>query len=220
MEADILLHPEHLAGCREAAGVGWDLLSSGRTAIEAVEAAIRVMEDNPVFDAGRGSHLNRDGEVELDAGIMDGQTLMAGAVAGIKRVAHPITLARHVLFDSEHVFLVSSGAERFAIACGMPLCENADLIVARELEAWDQRRREEAAPPDEGSQPSSARAEFRDIRRGHGWRRGAGFAGNLAVATPPAHLHAPGARGRYAHLRRAYADNQMGDGLYGLKQRS
>jgi beta-aspartyl-peptidase (threonine type) len=147
------LHAEHLSGCREAAGVGWDVLLSGGTAIAAVEAAIRVMEDHPVFDAGRGSHLNRDGEVELDAGIMDGATLMAGAVAGIKHIANPISLARHVLFDSEHVFLMGSGAERFAVACDMTLCENADLIVAREQEAWERRRREDAAPASGGIQP-------------------------------------------------------------------
>jgi beta-aspartyl-peptidase (threonine type) len=146
------LHADHVAGCRAAAEAGWAILSSGGSALDAVEAAVRVMEDHPVFDAGRGSHLNRDGEVELDAGMMDGRTLMAGAVAAVKRVANPISLARRVLHDSEHVFLVGAGAERFAQQVGIPLCDPADpstgsgqaLVVEREREAWAARHAVEA----------------------------------------------------------------------------
>ena len=104
------LQADHVAGCRAAAEAGWAVLADGGSALDAVEAAVRVMEDHPAFDAGRGSHLNRDGEVELDAGMMDGRTLMAGAVASVKRIANPISLARRVLHDSEHVFLVGAGA--------------------------------------------------------------------------------------------------------------
>ncbi len=135
------LHAEHLAGCRAAAEAGWVILAAGGTALDAVEAAVRIMEDHPVFDAGRGSHLNRDGVVELDAGIMDGCTLMAGAVASVKRVANPISLARRVLHDSPHVFLVGEGAERFAAEAGVPLCDPAELVVERERLLWDERRR-------------------------------------------------------------------------------
>lgn len=138
------LHADHLAGCRAAAEAGWAILAAGRSALDAVEAAIRIMEDAPVFDAGRGSHLNRDGVVELDAGMMDGRTLMAGAVASVKRVANPITLARRVLHDSEHVFLAAEGAERFAAAVGLPLCDPAELVVERERLLWADRRRMEA----------------------------------------------------------------------------
>ena len=104
------LHADHEAGCRAAAEAGWAILAAGGSALDAVEAAVRVMEDHPVFDAGRGSHLNRDGVVELDAGMMDGRTLMAGAVASVTHIANPISLARRVLHDSEHVFLVGAGA--------------------------------------------------------------------------------------------------------------
>jgi beta-aspartyl-peptidase (threonine type) len=135
------LHADHEAGCRAAAELGWDVLARGGSALDAVEAAIRVMEDHPVFDAGRGSHLNRDGCVELDAGMMDGRTLMAGAVASVKRVANPISLARRVLHDSEHVFLVGEGAEQFATEAGIPLCDPAELVVERELLLWEARRR-------------------------------------------------------------------------------
>ncbi|MCU0503099.1 MAG: isoaspartyl peptidase/L-asparaginase, partial [Anaerolineae bacterium] len=131
------LQAEHVAGCRAAAEAGWAVLAAGGSALDAVEAAVRVMEDHPVFDAGRGSHLNRDGEVELDAGMMDGRTLMAGAVASVTRIANPISLARRVLHDSEHVFLVGAGAERFAQDAGIPLCRPADLVIERERRLWE-----------------------------------------------------------------------------------
>jgi beta-aspartyl-peptidase (threonine type) len=139
------LHASFEAGCREAAEVGWGVLASGGSALDAVESAVRILEDDPVFDAGIGAHLNRDGEVELDAGIMDGQTLMAGAVASVRRIANPISLARRVLSESEHVFLVGAGAERFAEQMGMPFCNADDLIVARERLTWEQQRSRLAA---------------------------------------------------------------------------
>jgi len=135
------LQADHVAGCRAAAEAGWAVLSRGGSALDAVEAAVRVLEDHPVFDAGRGSHLNRDGEVELDAGLMDGRTLMAGAVAAVKRIANPISLARRVLHDSPHIFLVGAGAERFAQEAGLPFCDPADLVIERERRLWEERRR-------------------------------------------------------------------------------
>jgi L-asparaginase / beta-aspartyl-peptidase len=139
------LHAGFEAGCRKAAEVGWNVLANGGCALDAVESAVRILEDDPVFDAGHGAHLNRDGEVELDAGIMDGRTLMAGAVAAVKRIANPISLARRVLTDSEHVFLVGLGAERFAEQMGIRFCDPGDLIVARERLAWERRRAQLAA---------------------------------------------------------------------------
>src|SRR5512136_1283979 len=82
------LHAGFEEGCRIAAEAGWNILAKGGSALDAVETAVRILEDDPVFDAGCGAHLNRDGEVELDAGIMDGRTLMAGAVAAIRRIAN------------------------------------------------------------------------------------------------------------------------------------
>ena len=130
----------HQSGCYAAAEAGWSILDRGGSALDAVESAVRTMEDDAVFDAGRGSVLNRDGEVELDAGIMDGGTLRAGAVAAVKRIANPITLARRVLQDSEHVMLVGIGAERFAQEAGLPLCDPADLVVERERAIWEGHR--------------------------------------------------------------------------------
>jgi L-asparaginase / beta-aspartyl-peptidase len=133
------LHADHLAGCSAAVEAGWEVLARRGSALDAVEAAVRVMEDDPTFDAGRGSHLNRDGVVEMDAGMMDGRTLMAGAVAAVRRVANPITLARRVLSDCEHVFLVAAGAERFAEQVGIALCDPTELIVPREVRLWEER---------------------------------------------------------------------------------
>ncbi len=131
---------------------------------------MRVMEDHPVFDAGRGSHLNADGVVELDAGIMDGRTLMAGAVASVKRIANPITLARRVLHDSPHVFLVGEGAERFAAAAGVPLCDPAELVVERERLLWDARRTTNGG----GTMQAFGQGAADACRRRYGGRGGAG----------------------------------------------
>ena len=107
----------HRRGAEQAARAGWQVLLQGGTALDAVEAAIVVMEDDPAFDAGTGSVLNRDGEVEMDASFMDGRTLDAGAVAGVMRVKNPIRLARRVIartrqIDLELIFYTSrSSAE-------------------------------------------------------------------------------------------------------------
>ncbi len=128
---------EHQAGCQAALRAGWQVLQAGGSALDAVEAAVRALEDAPIFDAGVGSVLNRDGDVELDAAVMDGSTLRSGAVAGVRRVRNPITLARHVL-ASPAVLLVAQGAERFAESVGVPLCDPAELIVERERLRWEE----------------------------------------------------------------------------------
>jgi len=124
------------AGIERALKAGWKILSGGGAAIDAVEAAIVILEDDPTFDAGIGSHLNRDGRVQLDAIVMDGATLKAGAVAAVERVRNPIRLARCVLEKSEHMMLVGAGAEKFAAENGIPLCKPEDLILDRERAAW------------------------------------------------------------------------------------
>jgi beta-aspartyl-peptidase (threonine type) len=134
------MHQHGIEGCCEAAFVGREVLTRGGSALDAVEAAVRTLEDNPTFDAGYGSVLNARGEVELDAMIMDGRDLNLGAVMAVKRVRHPITLARLVMTDSEHTILVSQGAETFAADHGLPLCTNWDLIVAREREHYNAAR--------------------------------------------------------------------------------
>ncbi len=128
---------EHQRGCRAALDAGWAVLAQGGTALDAVEAAVRVLEDAPIFDAGVGSVLNRDGFVELDAALMDGETLRSGGVAALQHVRNPITLARRVL-ESDAVLLVGPGAERFAESVNIPMCEPSELIVEREVRRWQE----------------------------------------------------------------------------------
>ncbi len=123
------------AGCREAATMGWRVLEQGGTALAAVEAAVRALEDNPIFNAGTGACLNRDGKIEMDAGIMEGHTLNVGSVAGIERIKHPITAARLVL-ESPHVLLISEGAQQFVLEQGMSLCAEEELVTERQYRAW------------------------------------------------------------------------------------
>jgi L-asparaginase / beta-aspartyl-peptidase len=124
------------SGCQRALAAGWSVLAGGGSALDAVEAAIVVLEDEPVFDAGYGSHLNLDGRVECDAIVMDGKTLRAGAAAALQRIKNPIRLARKILERSPHMMLVAEGAERFAKEQGMKLCAPEELITEAEREAF------------------------------------------------------------------------------------
>jgi len=124
----------HLTGVRNALSAGWLALSRGGTALDAVEEAVVVMEDDETFDAGRGSFLNHEGKVQLDALIMDGATLRAGGVGCVERIANPVRAARKILSESSHVYFVAEGAERFAAQHGIPLCENEHLVIPREIE--------------------------------------------------------------------------------------
>jgi beta-aspartyl-peptidase (threonine type) len=124
----------HLNGVRNAAAAGWRVLERGGSALDAVEEAVVVLEDDETFDAGRGSFLNRDGKVQLDAFIMDGATLRGGGVGCVERIRNPVRAARKILGDSPHVYFVAEGAERFAAEHGIALCRNEDLIIPREVE--------------------------------------------------------------------------------------
>jgi len=124
----------HLRGTRAALAAGWQVLEGGGTALEAVEAAIVLMEDDDTFDAGRGSFLTREGRVQLDALLMDGATLRAGGVGCVERIRNPICAARKILEESPHVYFVGEGAERFAQEHGIPLCDNRELVIEREVE--------------------------------------------------------------------------------------
>ena len=131
----------HENGLRHALAAGWSVLAAGGSALDAVQAAISVMEDDDTFDAGRGSFLTRDGRVQLDALMMSGSDLRAGGVACVERLRNPIQAARLVLDRSPHVYFVGQGAETFAADHGMALIDNGELVVPREharLEAFQQ----------------------------------------------------------------------------------
>ncbi len=124
----------HVHGVGNALAAGWRVLERGGSALDAVEEAVVIMEDDETFDAGRGSFLNRDGRVQLDALIMDGATLRAGGVGCVEHLRNPLRAARKILSESPHVYFVGEGAEQFAAQHGIPLCKNEDLIIPREVE--------------------------------------------------------------------------------------
>jgi beta-aspartyl-peptidase (threonine type) len=116
-------------GLARALAAAQAILEADGRALDAVEEAVALLEDDPLFNAGRGAVLTMDGTVELDASIMDGEQLRAGAVAAVRRVRNPIRLARRVLEDTPHVFLVGDGADRFAEQAGAMLVANEYFIT-------------------------------------------------------------------------------------------
>ena len=141
----------HIRGVTNALAAGWRVLQRGGAALDAVEEAVVIMEDDETFDAGRGSFLNRDGKVQLDALIMDGATLRAGGVGCVERLRNPVRAARKILSESPHVYFVAEGAERFAAEHGIALCKNEDLVIPREVERL---RAYQAELAQHGSMPS------------------------------------------------------------------
>jgi beta-aspartyl-peptidase (threonine type) len=117
-------------GLAAALDAGYAVLEHGGSSLEAVIAAVRVLEDDPLFNSGRGAALTSEAGAELDAAVMDGSTLRAGAVAAVRHVRHPIELARRVMEKSRHVLLVGAGAEEFALEEGFELVPNAYFRTA------------------------------------------------------------------------------------------
>jgi beta-aspartyl-peptidase (threonine type) len=130
------------AGVRAAVMNGWQVLTAGGSAVEAVEQAVKLLEDDPAFNAGRGACLNRDGEIELDASIMDGRNLAAGAIGAVKRIANPVTLARAVMEAGGPILLVGDGAGQFAAAVGIQECATDALVTERQQARWSALRQE------------------------------------------------------------------------------
>ncbi|XP_040284577.1 isoaspartyl peptidase/L-asparaginase [Bufo bufo] len=124
------------SGVKRAALRGYNILREGGDAITAVEEAVVVLEDDPHFNAGHGSVLNEEGEVEMDAIIMDGKDLTSGAVSAVKCIANPIKLARLVMEKTDHMLLTCKGASLFAKAQGIPEVSNEQLITDRSRERW------------------------------------------------------------------------------------
>ena len=166
-------NPEHeaaaRAGLNEALDAGAALLARGRNAVDAVEAAARMLEENMCFNAGRGSVLTEQGEVELDAAIMDGRNRQAGAVSGIKTTRAPVSLARRLMEHGPHVFLAGDAADRFAAAAGLEQVPN-DFFILPER----RRQLEEALAAGSAADP---------IKYGTIGAVAVDVAGNVAAAT-------------------------------------
>ncbi len=120
-------------GVRDAVNAGFSVLIAGGSALDACEKAVNVLEDNPVFNAGTGSALTLDGKCSMDASIMKGTTLEVGAVADVKNIRNPITLARKVMENTDHVLLVGEGAEKFARIMGFT---EYDPVTERRRQQW------------------------------------------------------------------------------------
>ncbi len=150
-----------LVGVRRAAEEGYRVLAQGGSALVAVEAAVRILEDDPTYNAGTGAVLNAVGEAELDASIMDGATLRCGAVAVVRDVKNPVTLARLVMERSNHVLLAGPGASLFAREVGIPAIENAALVTPAQRARYEASRR--GSP---GTKTGTVGAVARD-RAGH-----------------------------------------------------
>jgi beta-aspartyl-peptidase (threonine type) len=135
---------QYRAGLETARDTGYAVLEKGGSSLDAVTAAVRTLEDNPLFNAGIGAVLNRDGEAELDSSIMDGKTLRAGAVANLKHVKNPIDLARTVMEKSPHVMLAGAGAEEFALQQGFTLVPNTYFRTETRKRQLEKEQAEEA----------------------------------------------------------------------------
>jgi len=139
---------------REALNTGSAILAKGGSSLDAVEAAVRFMEDHPLFNAGKGAVLNADGQAELDASIMDGRTGMAGAVAGVTTVKNPILAARAVMEQSPHVLLVGKGAEEFARTHKLEIVDPSYFITPGRMEAWRNWKGKDLQVKPKGAAPS------------------------------------------------------------------
>lgn len=203
-EIEAETYTERIAGVRAAVEAGWAILARGGSALDAVEQAVALMEDDPVFNAGVGSALNRDGEIELDAIIMDGRTLALGAVAAVRGITNPVRLARLIMEDTEHSLLVGEGARRFAEMKGMRLAAQAELTVPREVERFRRFQMQAGYRVPAGLTPNpmdTVGAVAIDAQ------------GNVAAATSTGGVHfkMPGRVGDSPLVGSgAYADNQAG----------
>ncbi|HDQ00391.1 MAG TPA: asparaginase [bacterium] len=195
---------DHIKGVHQAVAAVYPDLASGMSALDTVEAAVKILEDDPTFDAGRGAFLNAFGEIELDAMIMDGVTLNFGALAAVQNILHPITLARMIMEKTEHCMLVGAGAQHFAEQIGVKAVDPRELLTARELEFYNQIKNDpefKTKNPFESFPKGTVGAVARDIH------------GNIAAATStggtPRKL--PGRVGDSPIIGAgAYADNRVG----------
>jgi L-asparaginase / beta-aspartyl-peptidase len=148
---------EYRAKLEEAVFAGFKALQDGKHGLDAVEIAIRILEDSPLFNAGKGAVFTADGKNELDASIMDGKDLRAGAVAGLHRVKNPISLARKVMENSPHVMMVGDGAEKFAKEQGIELVSPKYFWTQSRWDSLQKIIKEEKAKEKKGKQVSEFR---------------------------------------------------------------
>jgi L-asparaginase / beta-aspartyl-peptidase len=141
------IRQQYYDGLEQALTVGEEILRNGGSALDAVEMVVRELEDNPLFNAGKGSVFTSEGKHELDAAIMDGSTLGAGALTGLTTVKNPISLARNVMTESRHIFFSGIGAEEYANQTGVERVENDHFHTQNRYEQWQRAQERAAASP-------------------------------------------------------------------------
>src|SRR5215467_639413 len=174
---------------------GYSVLKEGGSAIDAVETAVRIMEDCPLFNAGRGAVFTNDGKNELDAAIMNGKTLAAGSVASVTTIKNPVSAARAVMEKSNHVMLVGKGAEQFAKSEGLEIVDPSYFYTEDRWKALERAKKEDSLkhashrgvsehmPFDKNAIPSLKQAENKDFKYGTVGAVALDRYGNLAAAT-------------------------------------
>lgn len=175
------------AALKEALERGYAVLKSGGSSLDAVEAAVKIMEDNPLFNAGKGAVFTNEGKNELDAAIMTGKDLKAGSVAGLTRVRNPITAARAVMEKSEHVMMIGEGAEKFATQQGIIMVEPSYFHTDARWRGLQNARKADSAKTelDHSGQKQQAvlQPSNRDDKYGTVGAVALDMSGNLAAAT-------------------------------------
>ncbi|MVZ64891.1 beta-aspartyl-peptidase [Sphingobacterium sp. DK4209] len=179
------LERAYIAVMTEALQSGYKLIERGQSSLDAVEAAVRVMEDSPLFNAGKGAVFTHDGKNELDASIMDGKTLKAGAVAGVRTIKNPISAARAVMEKSEHVMMAGDGADAFAKAVGLTIVDPSYFWTKSRFDALQNILKRDAEKTElDHSNPQTTIAPFvKDEKFGTVGAVALDKSGNLAAAT-------------------------------------
>jgi len=168
----------------EALQTGYAVLAKGGTSLDAVEAAVRVMEDSPLFNAGKGAVFTNEGKNELDAAIMDGKTLKAGAIASVTTIRNPISTARAVMEQSEHVMMIGAGAEKFAKEKGQEIVDPSYFHTETRYQQLQKLKDKEKTELDHGSGSGSAEKIFIEGKKfGTVGAVALDAYGNLAAAT-------------------------------------
>ncbi len=174
------LEQAYQAALQEAVDAGYAILEKGGTAVTAVNAAVVCLENNVLFNAGRGSVFTKKGEHEMDASIMDGSNLMAGAVAGVQHIVNPVELATEVMLHSDHVFLSGNGAADFALQRGMQLAGDAYFYTQFRYDQWKAVRDSNSYSLDHNTKVD---ALMKDKKFGTVGAAACDVLGNIAAAT-------------------------------------
>lgn len=176
------LEKQYMDKMNEALQKGYDTLSKGGKSSDAVVVAIMVLEDSPLFNAGKGSVFTADGKNEMDASIMDGKTLKSGAIAGVRKIKNPITAAKCVLEKSEHVMMVGAGAEKFAKKCSCEMADSTYFYEEKRFKQLQKIKESEKTELDHGS-AKPIDVEFNDKKFGTVGVVALDKEGNLAAGT-------------------------------------